>query len=165
MELERVVRVSLALPIHDKNLLLIRREKPPFKGLLALPGGKVEDIDYDYYEALKREMMEELGTKESPSSSGGILYEKIISEGKAEYFAMHIFVLYLEKYEDAKNVERIPINEFLNKKEDIIPSDYRIIENILRGNRNGVYQAVTISLNGTNIVTEWNDITSLEYRV
>jgi 8-oxo-dGTP pyrophosphatase MutT (NUDIX family) len=164
-ELEKLIRVSLALPIIDNDLFLIRREKPPFKGLLGLPGGKVERTDYDYYDALRREMLEELGTFVAPTYSGGILYEAIVSEKKKEYFAMHIFVMHLKEEPSGNGIERIPILELANMENEIIPSDYIIINNIMRGKRNNVYQAVTVSINNSNFVTEWNDITHLEYRL
>jgi 8-oxo-dGTP diphosphatase len=49
------------------ELLLIRRRKPPFAGLWALPGGKVHDEEGETVEqAAARELCEETGLRLSP---------------------------------------------------------------------------------------------------
>jgi ADP-ribose pyrophosphatase YjhB (NUDIX family) len=165
MSLEKLVRVSLALPYNNNNIFLIRRHKPPFKGLLGLPGGKVEEKDLDYYEALVREMEEELSYFSSPTAKGAILYETIISQGRRDYFAMHIFMMPVYRELQAENVEMIPKDDLDMRRNEIIPSDYIIIRNILDSNQSNIYQGVTVSLDDMHFVTEWNDITSQNYTV
>ncbi len=60
-----MVTVDVAVFANDgtgPHILLIRRKKPPFEGLWALPGGFV-DIEEDLETAARRELEEETGLR------------------------------------------------------------------------------------------------------
>ncbi|MFT4309182.1 MAG: NUDIX hydrolase [Candidatus Woesearchaeota archaeon] len=161
--LERLIKVSLAIPIYDKGMYLIRREKSPYKGLLGLPGGKVEEHDYDYYEALMREMVEEIGVFQAPLSGGGILYETIIEKGRIGHYSMHIYIMPVDEEPRGKGIERIPLRELQKRKKEIIPSDYIIIQNMFKRNKNRIMRGVAVSIDNMNYMAELEDITHTNY--
>jgi len=58
----RIEIVSAGYVLNEDNskLLMIKRDKPPWKGFWLVPGGHVEDSELPH-EALKREIREETG--------------------------------------------------------------------------------------------------------
>lgn len=60
-----------AVLIEGGKILLIRRAAEPFKGMWAVPGGRIED-DETAEECLVREMEEETGLKVEPVRLTGI---------------------------------------------------------------------------------------------
>jgi 8-oxo-dGTP diphosphatase len=60
-----------AVLIENGKILLIRRAAEPFKGMWAVPGGRIED-DETTEECLIREMEEETGLKVVPVKFTGI---------------------------------------------------------------------------------------------
>lgn len=60
--------------IEGGKILLIRRAAEPFKGMWAVPGGRIED-DETAEECLIREMEEETGLKVEPLKLTGIYSE------------------------------------------------------------------------------------------
>lgn len=64
---EIIVAVDCLLVTADKKAVLIRRGTSPARGMLALPGGKVEVGDSTLMHACIREVGEELGVHLFPS--------------------------------------------------------------------------------------------------
>ncbi|MBA3721080.1 MAG: NUDIX domain-containing protein [Parachlamydiaceae bacterium] len=62
-KLRRVTRIgSYGIVIQNNNILLIKKQKGCYLGLLDLPGGGIE-FDETPEDALKRELIEEVGLK------------------------------------------------------------------------------------------------------
>ncbi len=55
-----IVGVGIAIFNKKGEVLLIKRNKPPFKGYMSIPGGKVE-LGETLKDAIKREVKEECG--------------------------------------------------------------------------------------------------------
>lgn len=53
--------VDIAVVVEGRELVLIRRNKPPFMDKLVLPGGHMEETDEDLAAAAVRELHEETG--------------------------------------------------------------------------------------------------------
>lgn len=58
----RPIPATLAVVIHDKRVLLVRRANPPDAGLWGFPGGKI-DLGETIEAAAERELFEETGVR------------------------------------------------------------------------------------------------------
>ena len=56
----RPLPVVVAAVRSEHGILLLKREKPPYEGYLALPGGKIEFGEHPSV-AVRREVLEETG--------------------------------------------------------------------------------------------------------
>jgi len=61
-----IVTVDGAVTVHGRDLVLIRRAKPPFENVLVLPGGHVEPEDVTLAQACARELSEEINLSVEP---------------------------------------------------------------------------------------------------
>lgn len=64
--MKKIRTVDALITIDHRQVLLIRRAKPPFMEKLALPGGHVEKTDVSLRKACAREVHEEIGVVVSP---------------------------------------------------------------------------------------------------
>lgn len=64
--MKRVIEVVAGLVLKDGRIIMAKRKKgDPLEGLWEFPGGKVEDGE-DLFQALKRELKEELNIEAKP---------------------------------------------------------------------------------------------------
>ena len=81
--------VSAAI-LRDGQVLIVRRARPPAKGLYTLPGGAVEAGE-TLIETLVREVREELGMTIEPIALAG--YREAIMRGDDKRVARHYVIL------------------------------------------------------------------------
>jgi len=76
----KVVPVAVCAVIKDNKVLFIKRATPPFRGLLTLPGGKIE-FGETLERAAIRELEEETGVRSVFMNHLATIPEHIIEEG------------------------------------------------------------------------------------
>ena len=123
-----MVNVVLGIVEENEKILLIQRERGDFVGLWGIPGGKVEECEH-IDEAVKREMLEELGIKLEFKELLGISTE--IMHDKNSTSLLYICLLNIYNDEEIKNPEFnykwFDKNEIMNSN-NIIESDKKFIE-------------------------------------
>jgi 8-oxo-dGTP diphosphatase len=129
--------VTLSAVVEDGKILLLRRNKAPYKGYWGLIGGKLK-LHESIEECALREVKEETGLDCSFVMINDILHERITEDN----FVKGGFVLFLCTLKPMhKNVVESDEGkvEWFNiaslKKEECIPSDYYMIKNLLGKSR------------------------------
>jgi len=131
-------------------LLLIRRTKPPYQGLLGLPGGKMEPGETPLA-AARREMREETGLRRPKPVWLGRVTDLLI-DGKSPYamFILDVFEATLpEKALSQPSFEgtivRVPLADLPDRRGEIIPADLQIIRRLVIERSATMLDLVTIS--------------------
>jgi ADP-ribose pyrophosphatase YjhB (NUDIX family) len=137
--LEMPLPIVVTVLTNDDKILLIKRAKGNYKGLWGLPGGKIER-DEHLSEAAVRELFEETGVSAVFEHHLGFVSEHLVEAGKIiQHFLLHICELQpLDKDPPIQFGREGPVCWFtLSKieeaKENIIPSDFLIIEKMVKG--------------------------------
>ena len=150
---ELPLAVAISAVIKDNQILLIKRLRGDYAGLLGLPGGKVEKNEH-LSEAATREILEESGIESNFKSHLGFVSEHLIENGNIlQHFLLHICELE-PKTTDILNESEgklawFNLDDIQKMKESIIHSDFLIIEKIVK-NRGKVYYNCTVEKNGDN---------------
>ena len=114
------------------RLHLIRRTKEPYAGLLALPGGKMEQGETPL-EAARREMLEETGLKRPKPKWIGRATDLLIEGAPPDdLFILDVFDVPLPEGTLAQpsfegTIERVPIEQLQERSHEIIPADLEIL--------------------------------------
>jgi ADP-ribose pyrophosphatase YjhB (NUDIX family) len=138
--------VVISALIHEDKILLIKRKKGDFIGLLALPGGKVEKNEH-LSQAAVREILEESGINSEFKRHLGFVSELLIENNNVmEHFMLHICELEpkttLISNDGEGKLEWFNLSDLEKMKDKIIPSDYHIIEKIVLKREKEYYNSV-----------------------
>lgn len=137
--------VAISALIKDNKILLIKRLRGDYVGLLALPGGKVE-MNEHVSEAAVREIMEESGIHSVFKNYIGFVSEHLIDGDSIQHFLLHVCELEPKTTEILNDVEGklewFDLDNLESMKDKIIPSDFLIIEKIIVNKENNYYNCI-----------------------
>lgn len=124
--------VVLGIVINNNQILLLKKIKYPFQGLLSFPGGKIE-FGETPAQAAVREIEEESGIKTYFMKHIGVVSEQIVDNKEIkEHFLLHLCLLHPTttiitnscegelRWYDLSNLDQI--------KTLMIPSDYEMLK-------------------------------------
>jgi 8-oxo-dGTP diphosphatase len=141
---EKITPCILAAVVHNKKILLIHRNKDPYKGYWAMTGGKIEFAEH-VEETAEREVLEETGLRCKVDAIKGIASEIIHSgSGAEQHFLMFVVQLSsdTDKFveSDEGKLQWFGFNE-IESLESMVPSDKLMIkEFILKQNKMKVHR-------------------------
>ncbi len=127
--------IAISALIKDDKILLIKREKGDYVGLLGLPGGKIEK-DEHISKAATREIYEESKIKSEFKKYLGIVSEHLIENGEiTNHFLLHLCELEPKTTEVVNGREGelnwFSLDKIKSMKDKIIPSDFLMIEKMI----------------------------------
>lgn len=143
--------VAVAALISDNKILLIKRVRGDYVGFLALPGGKIEKHEHLSAAAI-REIFEESGIDSVFKDHLGLVSEHLTENGKVlQHFLLHVCELEPKTTEILNDAEGklswFDLDQLAEMKDQVIPSDYLIIEKIVR-TRGKTYFDCLVEKNG-----------------
>jgi ADP-ribose pyrophosphatase YjhB (NUDIX family) len=156
---ELPLAVVISALIKDNKILLIKRIRGDYVGLLSLPGGKIEKNEH-LSEAATREILEESGIKSEFKDHLGFVSEHLIENGNiTQHFLLHVCELEPKTTEITKDeegkLEWFDLDKIQDMKEQIIPSDFLMIENIIKNKKKGYYNCVLEKIGDNHILKKF----------
>jgi len=138
--------VAIAALIKDNKILMIKRAKGSYSGLWGFPGGKIE-FDEHVSEAAVRELFEESNIKAKFKNHLGFVSEHLIEDNKIiRHFLLHVCELTPKNTEFVEGREGelawFDLDNINRVKEHLIPSDFLIINNLIKNSGNTYYNCV-----------------------
>lgn len=132
-----IVTVLLAI-VQNDSLLLIKRRKPPYRGLWGLAGGKVE-FNESILEAAIREAREETGLDCNFDYVGCVASEVVYENGKPKHhFLFLVCRLHPTSFRVIESSEGtikwFSLRELHKLQDTIIPSDLMFIKALIEEN-------------------------------
>lgn len=146
MPKELPLSVAIAALIKDGKILLIKRLRGDYVGMLGLPGGKIEKHEH-MSEAATREILEESGIRSSFTRMLGLVSELLKEDNQVmQHFLLHVCELEPHTTEilvDAEGALDWYDLATLDRIEDqIIPSDYQILEKLVKTQEKNYFECV-----------------------
>ena len=138
--------VAISALIKDNKILLIKRIKGDYVGFLGLPGGKIEKNEH-LSQAAVREIREESGIEADFKNHLGLVSEHLMEEGRVrQHFLLHICELTPRTVkitnDNEGRMDWFDLDDLHTMREKIIPSDFLMIEKIIRNKEKGYYDCV-----------------------
>lgn len=156
---EAPISVAISALINNNKILLIKRTRGDYVGLLSLPGGKIEKHEHLSVAAV-REILEESGIKSNFKSHLALVSEHLVEDGIImSHLLLHVCELIPEstvitnssegelKWYDMDTIEEL--------KEQIIPSDFLMIEKIIKRKESNYYDCVIEKIGEDHILRKF----------
>lgn len=138
--------VVVSVLLKEGKILLIKRIRGDYVGLWGLPGGKIEK-DEHLFEAARREILEETGIETDFKNYLGLVSEHLIEDNEIlQHFLLHICELEPRSFDVKSSSEGesswFDVDKIEERKNEIIPSDFLIIEKIIKNREKNYYSCV-----------------------
>lgn len=143
---ESPISVVISSVIQNNKILLIKRLRGDYVGLWGLPGGKIEKNEH-LSEAATREILEESGIESEFKDHLGFVSEHLIENGNiTKHFLLHLCEL-SSRTTDIKNdtegkLKWFDLDKIENMKDNIIPSDFLMIEKMIKNKEKNYYNCI-----------------------
>ena len=156
---QRPLAVVISALIRKGKILLIKRGRGDYVGLWGLPGGKVERGEH-LAEAAVREILEESGIRADFKDYLGIVSEHLVEGGRvSRHFLLHVFELNPRTktiVEDTEGkLDWFDLDRIGEMESEIIPSDFAIIERMIRKREKSYYRCVLEKSGNTHTLKEF----------
>lgn len=136
--------VAIAALINGKRIMLAKRTKGDYIGLWGLPGGKIEKNEH-VSDAAVREILEETGIKSGFKSHLGFVSEHLVENNEIKaHFLLHVCEIVPEEFPETENenLKWFDMEDIEKHRGKIIPSDFLMIEKIVRKKEGNYYNCV-----------------------
>ena len=145
--------------IDDNNILLLKRIKCDYIGYWSFPGGKIEKREHALDAAI-RELREESGIDAKVSNYLGLVSEHLIEDGiHKQHFLLHFYELHTENPTIISGNEGrlawFDLDTIENYKDTIIPSDYLMIDKMVKRKEKNHYSCVIEKLGDKHILRKF----------
>ena len=158
---ERPLAIAVSALVRDDKILLIRRIKGSYAGLMGLPGGKIERNEHAS-DAAVREALEESGIESTVKRFMGTVSEHEVEDGRVvNHYLLFLFELEpkhtrISEGSEGK-LEWCDLKEIGKMKDRIIPSDFEIICRLTE-NEVCYYNCAIEKAGGTYRLREFNQV-------
>lgn len=148
--MEKPLSVAVSVVISHGKIPLINRNRGEYVGSWGLPGGKIELTEHPR-EAAIREIEEEAGLETRFESHRGVVSVHLVENERVKsHFLLHICELSTGRMQTESGAEGeirwFDRDEIGAMENDIVPSDYMILEQIIfertTGRNSGYYDCV-----------------------
>ena len=157
---ELPISVAISVLIKDNKILLIRRIRGNLIGFWGLPGGKIEKNEH-LSEAATREIFEESGIESEFKEHIGFVSEHLIENGKVyEHVLLNVCKLDPKTIQISNNNEGklawFDLDKIYSIKDKIIPSDFLMIEKMVKNREKNYYNCIMEKLGGKYILKKFD---------
>ena len=158
---ELPLAVVIAALIQEGRILLIRRRRGDYANLWGLPGGKVERNEH-LSEAAVREIAEECGVDAEFKRYVGLVSEHLREDGRVvQHFLLHVCELIPRTSFGAGGAEGelrwCDLDRISDMRGDMIPSDFLIIEEMIRSGGRAYYNCVLEKKGGGYLLVSFTE--------
>ena len=150
--MSKPLSVAVGAVVDNGKILMIKRERGDYSGFWALPGGKIEQGEH-VSDAAIREVKEEASIETNFQEYSGIVSE-IFGQ---KQFMLHVVELKTtEKSVSGGSEGEVDWVELDSLEElDVVPSDLKIIEEVVMGN-GGYYECEMSESDGEHVLEKFD---------
>ena len=143
---EYPLSVATSALISDGKVLLLKRQKNPYRGFWALPSGKVQKHE-EMAQAAIRQVIDDTKITSQFKGYHGFVSKHLLENGKiSHHFLLHLFSLEPLTKEVTKTqqefIKWFDLKHLGKMKRIIVPSDFMMIEKMIKKQEKNYYNCV-----------------------